>query len=159
MRIHIIFATDIGVNELDNEFEKMDFIDSLSERHLELRKKLEQLWNDASQIPLSNSEWFIIAKIYKKKPTIADVSKKLNITRQATHKFIKSLEAKGLVIISNVEHDKRVKSIHLTPLGEECYEKHKVLKENLEYKISKHIGIENHKLLKEILKMDWGLND
>ena len=80
---------------MDFELKNMDLIDMVSERHLQLRKITEKRWNDSSDIYLSNSEWFIMARIYKKQPTIAYVSKNVDISRQATHKFIKSLEAKG----------------------------------------------------------------
>jgi DNA-binding MarR family transcriptional regulator len=69
--------------------------------------------------------WFIMARIYKKKPTISYVTKRVDISRQATHKFIKRLEVKGLVEISSLENNKKDKCIHLTKLGEECYEKMK----------------------------------
>ena len=129
----------------------------VSERHLQLRKLTEKRWNDSSDIYLSNSEWFIMARIYKKQPTIAYVSKNVDISRQATHKFIKSLEAKGIVEISSVEYNKKDKCIRLTKLGEECYEKSQSLKVNLEKEIADKIGSEQLTLLKDLLKLDWGL--
>jgi len=147
----------LGVNLLDLELKNLDLIDRLSERHLQLRKITEKLWNDSSDIYLSNSEWFIMSRIYKMQLTIAYVSKNVNISRQATHKFIKSLEAKGLVEISNVENNKKDKRIRLTKLGEECYEKNESLKANLEKEIANKIGPEQLKLLKDFLKLDWGL--
>jgi len=145
------------VNWLDIELKNLDLIDMLSERHLQLRKITEKLWNDSSDIYLSNSEWFIMARIYKKQPTIAFVSKHVDISRQATHKVIKSLESKGLVEISSVEHNKKDKCIRLTKLGEECYEKNESLKANLEKVIADKIGPEQLKLLKDFLNLDWGL--
>lgn len=142
---------------MEAKFKNLDLIDVLSERHLELRKKTEELWNDSSDIYLSNSEWFIMARIYKKHPTIAYVTRNVDISRQATHKFIKNLKAKGLVEISDVEHNKRDKSIRLTKLGEECYEKNEALKADLEKNIADKIGDEQVEVLHEILKMDWGL--
>ena len=129
----------------------------VSERHLQLRKLTEKRWNDSSDIYLSNSEWFIMARIYKKQPTIAYVSKNVDISRQATHKFIKNLEAKGIVEISSVEYNKKDKCIRLTKLGEECYEKSQSLKVNLEKEIADKIGSEQLTHLKDLLKLDWGL--
>ncbi|WP_100009806.1 MarR family winged helix-turn-helix transcriptional regulator [Lentibacillus sediminis] len=142
---------------MEAKLKNLDLIDTLSERHLELRKKAEGLWNDSSNIYLSNSEWFIMARIYKKQPTIAYVTRNVDISRQATHKFIKNLKAKGLVEISDVKHNKRDKSIRLTDLGEECYEKNEALKADLEKKIADTIGDEKVEVLNKILKMDWGL--
>lgn len=144
---------------LSSEFQHLDLFDILSERHYLLRSITEKLWNDSSEIYISNSEWFIMARIYKKQPTIAYVSKHVDISRQATHKFIKSLESKGLVEIQNVENNKKEKCLRLTPLGEECYEKNKALKATLEKKIEEKIGKEKLFLLTEILKLDWGLSN
>ncbi|MFC2948883.1 MarR family winged helix-turn-helix transcriptional regulator [Virgibacillus sediminis] len=142
---------------MDSHLKNLDLIDALSERHHQLRQITEKLWNDSSDIHLSNSEWFIMARIYKKQPTIAHVAKHVDISRQATHKFIKKLEAKGLVEISNVKNNKKDKCIRLTELGEECYEKNEGLKANLEKEIGNKIGHEQLRLLKEILQLDWDL--
>ena len=82
-------------------------VDLLSERHYRLRTLTEKLWNDHSDIYISNSEWFIMSRTYKKRPTIAYISKHVDISRQATHKFIKSLESKGLVEVHNVEETEK----------------------------------------------------
>ena len=79
---------------MDTELNDLDLIDLSSERHLQLRSITEKLWNDTSDIYISNSEWFIIARVYKKQPTISYVSKCVNISRQATHKLIKKLKQK-----------------------------------------------------------------
>ncbi|TWD98652.1 DNA-binding MarR family transcriptional regulator [Neobacillus bataviensis] len=135
----------------------LDLIDSISERHVQLRRITEKLWNDNSEVSISNSEWFIMARIYKKQPTISAVSRNVDISRQATHKFIRSLESKGLVEIKNVENNKKEKCLELTAFGEECYVKNETLKAELERKIADQIGAEQVILLKEILKLDWGL--
>ncbi|MFS0861918.1 MarR family winged helix-turn-helix transcriptional regulator [Fredinandcohnia sp. 179-A 10B2 NHS] len=134
-----------------------DLIDLISERHAQLRGIAEKLWNDNSQISISNSEWYIMSRIYKSQPTIAYVSKNVEITRQATHKFIKNLKSKGLVEVMNVENNNKEKCIRLTPLGEECYEKNEALKATLEMKITDQIGEKQVEFLKEILKKDWGV--
>jgi len=145
------------VKWLNSELHNLDLIDLLSEHHILLRRIAEKLWNDSSDIYISNSEWFIIARIYQKQPTISNVSKQVDISRQATHKLIKSLESKGLVVVKNVENNKKDKCIKLTALGEECYEKNESLKATIEKKIADHIGNEQLILLKDILKADWGL--
>ncbi|WP_077619971.1 MarR family winged helix-turn-helix transcriptional regulator [Bacillus sinesaloumensis] len=142
---------------MDPKLEHLDLLDSLSERHNQLRSLAEKLWNDTSDITISNSEWYIMSRIYKKQPTIADVSKNVDISRQATHKFIKNLQAKGLVNVMNAENNKKLKCIELTPLGEECYENNEDLKATIEQKITKKIGEEQVELLKRVLKIDWGI--
>ena len=139
----------------NSELQKLDLIDLLSERHSVVRRISEKAWNDQSEIYISNSEWYIMARIYKKRPTISYVTKNVEISRQAIHKFIQNLSAKGLVEISNVENNKKEKCIQLTALGEECYENNAALKAQLENKIAETIGVEQVKTLKELLKLEW----
>ena len=147
----------IGVNRLisNSELQHLDLIDLLSERHSLVRKIAEKAWNDQSEIYISNSEWYIMARIYKKQPSISYVTKNVEISRQAIHKFIQKLSEKGLVEIKNVENNKKEKCIQLTALGEECYEKNSALKAQLENKIAEKIGLEQVTMLKDLLKLDW----
>ncbi len=144
-----------GVEFMDPVLQHLDLIDLLSERHGQLRGIAEKLWNETSDIAISNSEWYIMSRIYKRQTTIANVSKNVDITRQATHKFIKNLKAKGLVNVMDGENNKKEKRIELTPLGEECYEKNEELKATIEKQILEKIGEEQVELLKRVLKMDW----
>lgn len=137
--------------------QNLDLIDLLSERHTLMRRIAEKAWNEQSEIYISNSEWYIMARIYKKRPTISYVTRNVEISRQAIHKFIKNLSAKGLVEIQNVEDNRKEKCIQLTALGVECYEKNEALKSQLEKRIAEGIGVEQVKLLKDLLKLDWGI--
>ncbi|MFA1822002.1 MarR family winged helix-turn-helix transcriptional regulator [Virgibacillus oceani] len=139
------------------DLKHLNLIDLLNERHIKLKKITENLWNENSDIKLSNSEWFIMVRIYNKEPTIAYISRNVDISRQATHKFIKQLASKGLVEISDAQDNKKEKSIRLTELGETCYEKNEALKADLERKIADNIGDDQLQLLADILKSDWGL--
>ncbi|WP_347403249.1 MarR family winged helix-turn-helix transcriptional regulator [Gracilibacillus dipsosauri] len=142
---------------LNDDLHNLSLFDMLSERQIQLRKLLEDLRNDHSEIILSNSEWYILAKIDKKEPTIASVAKNVDISRQATHKFIKNLAAKGLIEIIDAKHNKKEKCIRLTDLGISCYEKNEALKKELEDKMAVKIGKEQLQYLKNMLKIDWGL--
>jgi len=143
---------------LKSDLDNMGLIDLISERHLQLRKLSENLWNENSDIYVADSEWFILARIYQKEQTtISWVTKHVEISRQATHKFIKRLEQKGLVQITKLKNNKKEKSIRLTDLGKEFYEKNKFLEAQLERKIAENIGSEEVNRLKGILKSDWGL--
>jgi DNA-binding MarR family transcriptional regulator len=149
----------IGVNHLisNSELQNLDLIDLVSERHSLVRSISEKAWNNQSEIYISNSEWYIMARIYKRQPSISYVTKNVEISRQAIHKFIQKLSEKGLVEIKNVENNKKEKCIQLTALGEECYEKNEALKAQLENKIAEKIGKEQVNILKDILKLDWGI--
>lgn len=137
------------------ELQNLDVIDLLNERHVILHRLAEDKWNENNDIYISNSEWYILARIYKKQPTISDVTKSVDFSRQATHKFIKRLEAKGLVQVSNVEHSKKHKAIRMTEFGEVCYEKNEFLKAEIEQQLVDKIGEEQVTALKNILKLDW----
>jgi DNA-binding MarR family transcriptional regulator len=143
-------------HKLKSYIQKLDLIDLISERHVQLRRITEKLWNDSNDIYVSNSEWFILARIYQKQQaTISFISKQLDISRQATHKFIKSLGEKGLIEIYNLENNKKEKGLRLTELGKKCYEKNGALKSELENKIAEKIGADQVKLIKDILQSDW----
>lgn len=139
------------------KLENLDLIDLISERHLYLRKITEKTWNDTSDISISNSEWFIMARIYRLRPTLSYVSRSVDISRQATHKLVRGLESKGLVFIEDSTENNKDKCIRMTPLGEECYEKNLALKGELIERIAERIGSDNVKLLHEILMADWGI--
>ncbi|HWL11623.1 MAG TPA: winged helix DNA-binding protein [Ureibacillus sp.] len=132
---------------------QLDLFDLISERHDTIRKILEVKWNEMSDIPISNSEWYIMSKVNNNQPTISMVAKSVQISRQAAHKFIKKLESKGLVEMISGSNN-RDKYIQLTDLGQICVDKYIVLKMDIEERISEKIGIEQ---LKTILKSDWGI--
>ncbi|RHW33446.1 MarR family transcriptional regulator [Lysinibacillus yapensis] len=137
--------------------EQLDLFDLISERHNKVRRLLEEKWNESSDITISNSEWFILAKISGgTHPTIASLAKEVQISRQATHKFIKKLETKGIVEMF-YKHNNRDKFIQLTELGEMCVNKYLLLKKEVEEGISERVGKEQLTQLKNLLKSDWGL--
>jgi DNA-binding MarR family transcriptional regulator len=145
------------VNKLDSELQHLDLIDLISERHLQLRQYAENEWNERHDLYLSNSEWFILSRIYQKEDVaISAVSKSVNISRQATHKLIKRLEEKELVEITSLENNRKQKAVKLTTAGKEAFETNETLKADLEQRISRKIGADQVKILKEILNMDWG---
>ena len=146
-----------GVKSMEERLQGLDLVDLLSERHILLRKIIEDTWNSNHDIYISNSEWFIMAKTYKKQPTIASISKNVNITRQATHKFVKSLEQKGLVEVGPVENNKKEKCLRLTELGERYHEENEKIRTELVRQIANTIGTEKVKALETILKLDWGV--
>mgnify|MGYP001228277556 FL=1 len=142
---------------MDSQLQHLNLIDLIIERHVLLRSLVNQKWNEGHDLHISNSEWFIMARIYKKQPTISYVTRHVDISRQATHKFIKILESKGLVEISKAQHSKKDKCIRLTAFGEACYEKNKIIKAELEAKIIESIGDEQAAQLKRILQTEWRL--
>lgn len=137
------------------ELQNLEVIGLLSERHAVLHRLVEEKWNENNALYISNSEWYILKRIYKKQPTISEVTKSVDISRQATHKFIKRLQEKGLVEVRNVENSKKYKAIRMTEFGEECYEKNELIKAEIEEQLIDTIGEEQVTTLKNILKLDW----
>lgn len=140
---------------MKDELQNRDIIDLLSERYEILRRLAEEKWNNNNDIYISNSEWFILGKIYNRQLTISDVAKDVEISRQATHKIVKSLEAKGLVEVNNVEHSKKHKAIRMTEFGQICYEKNAHYKEEIEQQLIHTLGEIEVTKLKNILTLDW----
>ncbi len=156
--LYIILANImIGVKRLNSELQHLDLIDLISERHVLLRRICEKSWNDNNDIHISNSEWYIMARIYKRKTTLSYVTKHVDISRQATHKFVKNLESKGLIEITNSTDNNRDKCLQLTPLGEECYEINLSQKTAIEQNLAEKIGVDKVEILKYILKLEWDI--
>ncbi len=153
----ILVKIMIGVKPLNSELQNLHLIDLISERHVLLRRICEKSWNDSSDIHISNSEWYIMARIYNKKTTLSYVTKHVDISRQATHKFVKNLEAKGLIEITNSTNNNRDKCLQLTPLGEECYEINLSQKAAIEQTLCEKIGTDKVEILKDMLKLEWDI--
>lgn len=137
------------------EFKNLDLIELISERHSLLRRNVEQRWNESNELHISKSEWYIIARIYGDRRTIAYVSKNVEITRQATHKLIKNMVVKGLVEVFDAEHNKKEKCIRLTELGNDCYKENEQIKHRLEQELATIIGQSQVDMLKIFLNSDW----
>ncbi len=140
-----------------DELHNRDVIDLLRERYEILRRLAEEKWSKNNNIYISNSEWIILDKIYKKDPTISNVAKGVGFSRQATHKFIKSLEAKGLVEVSSVQNSKKHKAIRMTEFGEACYEKNALYKAEIEQLLVNTLGAVHVTNLKNILNLHWDM--
>lgn len=132
-------------------------LDLLSERHDQIRRISEQAWNAQHDIYISNSEWYILARVYCNKPTIAEITRNVHISRQATHKLIKNLKSKELVAVTDHPTSRKDKCIELTDLGVRCYEQNEALKADLEQKIADSLGEDAFQQLKILLTADWKL--
>lgn len=142
------------------DYEKLDFVDLMSERHSHLREIVEDLTNQ--EIPdrkLSSSEWYVIFRIYKKQLSFVELNQSVNLSRQAIHKVVNKLQDKEIAVIKDVEGNKKEKSVQLTKYGEKCYEQYLKINQQLESHIEKQLGTENMKTLKKLLSEDWNLKE
>jgi DNA-binding MarR family transcriptional regulator len=137
------------------DLKKLDLIDLISERHVYIRSYIEKLWNEQQTIKMNNTEWHVLAKLYSGLDTIADVTKEVHVSRQATHKLIKNLELKMLIEIYDDQKNKKIKKVRLTQQGVHAYEKYVEIKSQVEYAIQSSIGSNIYEQLKKGLSKEW----
>ena len=137
------------------DYKRLNLIDLISERHVYIRAHIEKIWNETYDIKMNNTEWHVIEKLYSGMDTIADITRKVHVSRQATHKLIKNLEQKQLIEIYNDQKNKKIKKVRLTPFGVQCYEQYMTIKEQIEASIEQSIGTMLYEQLKKGLGMDW----
>lgn len=137
------------------DYRHLDLIDLISERHNYIRLYIEKLWNEKYNIKINNTEWHVIAKLYSGMDTIADITRKVHVSRQATHKLIKNLEQKELIEIYDDQKNKKIKKVRLTMFGTQCYEQYMKVKEQMEASIEHSVGPILYEQLKRGLSMEW----
>src|SRR5699024_12185492 len=124
--------------------------------HSALRQNLESTTSEQIQdVHFSSSEWYLIDKINYEKPTFAELTRKIHLTRQAIHKAIKQLEHKGVVQVEAVPNNKKEKCVNLTTLGLQCFEEYVEHKLQFFSHIEKMIGSTQLGKLKQVLQHDW----
>ncbi|MGC9615043.1 MarR family transcriptional regulator [Staphylococcus pasteuri] len=90
------------------DYEKLDFVDLISERHSHLRGIVEDLTNqEITDSKLSSSEWYVIFRIYKKQLSFVELNQSVNLSRQAIHKVVNKLQDKEIAVIKDVEGNKK----------------------------------------------------
>lgn len=133
--------------------EDLNIIDLISEKHIVLRREVEDRWSEQEEEDISHTEALLLAKINMGKISIAEIGRQANISRQAMFKCAKKLEARGYLIF--VTNEQGNKYTELTPKGNDYCKRSKELKEALENKIIDVLGKEQVKMLKELLKKNW----
>lgn len=140
---------------MKNYLENLNLIDLISEKHLVLRRKTEEVWGQVGGAEISHTEAHLLARIDQESITIAKAAKTLNISRQAMHKCAKQLETRGYLQFFYQNGNTRDKIMVLTDLGNAYCKESNALKEKLEKEISEQIGQKNVDILKTYLKKDW----
>lgn len=131
----------------------LNIIDLISEKHISLRREVEERWSESGEEEITHTEAMLLAKINMGKISIAEVARQANISRQAMHKCAKKLEDRGyLKFISN--ENNQTYTI-LTEKGVLYCEKSNELKEKIEKEIEDILGEENIKIIKKMLEKKW----
>lgn len=140
---------------MEDYLEDLNLIDLISEKHLVLRKKAEEVWRQVGGTEVSHTEAHLLARINQKSIAIAKAAKALNISRQAMHKCAKQLEMRGYIQFVYQNGNTRDKFMILTDLGKAYCKESDTLKEKLEQEITERIGQKSVDILKAYLKKDW----
>lgn len=140
---------------MDNYLEELNIVDLVSEKHLKLRKKVRELWNENGGEDVNQTESHILAMLEIKGMTIAETARKINMSRQATHKCSQNLILRGYIAVTEIDGNQRDKLIELTQKGKNYCSNMLILKGDIEKQIEKSIGSENFKILKQCLKEKW----
>jgi len=142
-------------NKMDFDINSLTLIDLISERHAQLRKKLEKRWNAQSEVQFSHTEWYLLAKIYQKSISISQAAFIVGISRQAMQKCVKKLEDQGIVTTSFQNGNQRDKFLQLTKTGTEYCIQNNQLKVNFEQELVQKLGESEVDQLKDLFKKEW----
>ncbi len=130
----------------------LSIIDLVSEKHIFLRREVEDRWSESEEESISHTEGLLLAKINMGKISIAEVARQANISRQAMFKCAKKLEARGYLKFVVSQGNKYTE---LTDKGKDYCRKSDELKLKIEQEISKILGIDKVEMLKDILNKNW----
>jgi len=137
---------------MDEYLKTLNLIDLISEKHKELRKRVRDNWNNSN---LCDNKLHLISMLKIKKMTISESAKKMNLSRQAIHKFSKSLAEEGFIRIEDNETNNKEKFMALTEKGNGLYNELLGIKLELESQIVENIGEDNMKFLRTLLQKNW----
>ena len=136
--------------------DSLNIIDLISEKHIILRREVEERWESIGEDEISHTEALLLAKIGMGRISLAEVARQANVSRQAMYKCAKKLEKREYLKFVTDENNN--KYTELTEKGVVYCEKSIELKESIEEEISNVIGKENLILIKEIINKDWILD-
>ena len=132
---------------------KLNIIDLISEKHITLRREVEERWSKSGEEDITHTEAMLLAKINMGKISLAEVARQANVSRQAMHKCAKKLEEKGYLEFIASESNQTYTS--LTEKGVLYCKKSNELKDIIEEEITQKLGEENMKLIKKLLECKW----
>ena len=129
-----------------------DLIELLYRQHKQLRALAETMWNDNNELHLTASEWYVLKSISTGTVTAPELVKQLEISKQGVHKFLTSLQEKGLIATALIKESKVQKLAHLTAEGKAVIKKSKELDGEISNKVRASIGDEQYEQLIALLQ-------
>ena len=130
---------------------KLNIIDLISEKHITLRREVEERWSKSGEEDITHTEAMLLAKINMGKISLAEVARQANVSRQAMHKCAKKLEEKGYLEFIASESNQTYTC--LTEKGVLYCKKSNELKDIIEEEITQKLGEENMKFCDKLSKL------
>ncbi len=127
----------------------------LQEKVWLLENRLQKKRMGSTYKSLTNSEARILAVLRGEELTIAEISRRLGVSRQAVHKIVSGLVDRKLLKLELITGNARDKRIVFTQAGEKMKQEAMQKLYELEKEIEAAIGSRNLTLLKLLLKKEW----
>jgi len=127
----------------------------LQEKIWLLENRLQKKRMGSTYKSLTNSEARILAVLRGEELTIAEISRRLCVSRQAVHKIVSGLVDRKLLKLEFISGNARDKRIVFTQAGEKMKQEAMQKLYELEKEIEAAIGSRNLTLLKLLLKKEW----
>lgn len=139
---------------IDNNFLKNNLKALLQEKMWLLEERLGKI-RQASPYKLTDAHTRILATLRGESLTIAEVARKLTVSRQAVHKLVTELIKMQLLVLEPIPGNARDKRIRFTPEGEALKKAAALALLKLEQEVETAIGRENLQILKNLLSRSW----
>lgn len=105
---------------------------------------------------LSGTQFMTLASLDGDGTSIAELARRVGVTRQAMHQQIGEMERAALVSLVDSEQDRRVKLVKLSLLGRTLDQKAAAAIGDLEKELARRIGKDAVAGLRAHLAADWG---
>lgn len=136
-------------------FETENLVDLISDKHAKLRKMVIDTWIKNGEEEITDTESYMIAIIQRERTTVAQIAKKIGISRQGAHKCAKGLMERGYIEIENQQKNSRDKFLMITEKGKYFLRETLHIKQSIEEEIINSIGRDKFNILKDIFSNSW----
>ena len=133
----------------------MNLVDLISEMHKVLRAKVNDRWNENNIEKINQTESHILGILGRESTTVAQLSREINISRQATHKCVQNLIVRGYLEIENMKGSNKEKLVVLTEKGKICNDEMLHIKFSIEEEICNELGDSSVEIIKLLLRKKW----
>ena len=130
----------------------MNLVDLISEMHKVLRAKVNDRWNENNIEKINQTESHILGILGRESTTVAQLSREINISRQATHKCVQKLIVRGYLEIENMKGSNKEKLVVLTEKGKICNDEMLHIKFSIEEEICNERGDSSVEIIKLLLR-------